>query len=233
MTHPDLLTNIFGDSGDMLAAQCGRWMDESKPFRLFVTAYQTKIRKKARGQRVDEGRADLLWELAIAYRLLQEQRFTLEYEKHGLGKQRGPDLTVTYKTNVVFNVEVKRLRGGAQPEQADSQKLVNAICAKLGQTLPGAPNILALGADDESYGENEIVQTIRLLKQRAEQKDDAFFARRGFANARDFLHSYGRLGAVVTCHGASARTAPAALWANKEARHPLPNELATIIRRLL
>ncbi|HEX5688869.1 MAG TPA: hypothetical protein VFX76_02655, partial [Roseiflexaceae bacterium] len=139
---------------------------------------------------------------------------------------------VTYKTHTAFNAEVKRLRD-THAEQPEAQKLLNAICAKLGQMLPGAPNILALGADSLASGEPEIAQTIRLLKQQAEQKDDGFFTRRGFASARDFLHSYVRLGAVVISYGAIERIAPAALWLNKEARHPLPTDIATIIRRLL
>jgi hypothetical protein len=233
MKDHELLNAIFEQADDMLAAQCGRWMDESKPFRQFVAAYQTKIRKKARSQRDDEGRADLLCELAIANHLLQERRFTIEYEKQGVGKQRGPDFTVTYKTHTQFHVEVKRLRTATPAEQAEPQKLPNAICAKLGQMLPGALNILALGADDERYDEDAIARAVRLLKQHAEQKDDGFFVRRGFAHARDFLHGYLRLGAVVVSHGLGARAAPAALWINKEARHPLPNDLATMIRRLL
>jgi hypothetical protein len=237
MTTHELLDTIFGESDDALAAQCGRWMDASKPFRLFVAAYQAKIRKKVRSLRDDEGRADVLFELAIAYRLLQERRFILEYEKYGVGRQRGPDFTVTYKTHTVFNVEVKRLRaaaGAPRPqEHHELYKLTNAICAKLWQMLPGAPNVLALGAEGEGYGENEIEQATRLLKRHADQKDDIFFARWGFASARDFVHSYQRLGMVAISSLDAQATDPAALWANREAQHPIPSDLSTILRRLL
>src|ERR1041385_8142024 len=97
MTTNELLAEAFGDATHPLAAQCARWMDESGRFGAFVAAYRTKIRKKVRGLRDEEGRGDLLFELATAHRLLQERRFTIEYEKYGVGKQRAPDFTVTFK----------------------------------------------------------------------------------------------------------------------------------------
>jgi len=237
MTTDDLLLYIFGDNAHSLASVCARWMDDSKPFRLFAATYRDKIRKKVRNLRDEAGYGDLLFELAIAYRLLQERRFTIEYEKYGVGRQRGPDFTVTFKTHTVFNVEVKRLRAAAAEPQAQEHhelyKLTNAICAKLWQMLPGALNVLVLGAEAESYGENEIGQAMRLLKRHADQKDDAFFAKWGFASARDFIHSYQRLGMVVISGVDAQAAAPAVQWANKEARHPIPGDLSTIVRRLL
>jgi hypothetical protein len=246
MTISEPLTDIFGDATDILAVQCTRWMEESPRFRDFVAAYRTKIRKKVRGLRDEEGRGDLLFELATAHRLLQERRFTIEYEKYGVGKQRTPDFVVTYKTNVVFNVEVKRMRAAPvvstlpAPQEADvpraeelrdSNKLINTICAKLGQLLPGTINLLALSADGLVYAEEGIAQTMKLLQQHADHKDEEYFVRRGFASARDFLHDYQRLSAVLVRRGWDDDGAPMALWLNKQAQRPVPNDLYAILRR--
>jgi hypothetical protein len=244
MTVSEPLSDIFGDAADALAVQCARWMDESARFRDFVAAYHTKIRKKVRGLRDEEGRGDLLFELATARRLLLERRFTIEYEKYGVGKQRAPDFVVTYKTNVVFNVEVKRMRAAAAvapsapvaadvagaEEGRDPNKLINTICAKLGQLLPGAINLLALSADGVAYQEDDVAQTMKLLKQHADRKHEDYFVRRGFASARDFLHHHQRLSAVLLRHGWDDG-APIALWLNKQAQRPVPRDLYTILRR--
>jgi hypothetical protein len=243
MTTSEPLIDIFGDATDMLAVQCARWVEESARFRDFVAAYRTKIRKKVRGLRDAEGRSDLLFELATAQRLLQEPRFTIEYEKYGIGKQRTPDFVVTYKTNVVFNVEVKRMRaaalalptpvgGDVSPADGarDSNKLINTICAKLGQLLPGTINLLALSTDGVTYQEDDIAQTMKLLKQHADRKDEDFFMRRGFASARDFLHNYQRLSAVLIRRGWDDDGAPA-LWLSKEAQRPISRDLYTILQR--
>jgi hypothetical protein len=245
MTTSEPLIDIFGDSTDTLAVQCARWMEESPRFRDFVTVYWTKIRKKVRGLRDEEGRSDLLFELATAQRLLLERRFTVEYEKYGVGKQRTPDFVITYKTNVVFNVEVKRMRAAttaATPpmpieaeivhaeEVRDPNKLINTICAKLGQLLPGTSNVLALSTDGVTYQEDDIAQTMKLLKQHANRKDEDYFLRRGFPSARDFLHDYQRLSAVLIRRGWNDDGAPT-LWLNKEAQRPLSRDLYTILRR--
>ena len=240
MTTSEPLIDIFGDATDTLAVQCMRWVEESPRFRDFVAFYRTKIRKKVRGLRDEEGRSDLLFELATAHRLLQERRFTVEYEKYGVGKQRTPDFVVTYKTNIIFNVEVKRMRAAAMvsveagipraEEVRDPNKLINTICAKLGQLLPGTINVLVLSTDGVAYQEDDIAQTMKLLKQHAERKDEEYFVRRGFASARDFLHDYQRLSAVLARRGWDDDGAPA-LWLNKEAQRPVSRDLHTILAR--
>ena len=245
MTTSEPLVVIFGDSTDTLAVQCARWIEESPRFREFVTAYWTKIRKKVRGLRDEEGRSDLLFELATAQRLLLERRFTVEYEKYGVGKQRTPDFVVTYKTNVLFNVEVKRMRAAAMAatpptpgeteivraeEVRDPNKLINTICAKLGQLVPGTINVLALSTDGVAYQEDDVAQIMKLLKQHADHKDEDYFVRRGFASARDFLHDYQRLSAVLIRRGWDDIGAPT-LWLNKQAQRPLSRELYVILER--
>jgi hypothetical protein len=224
MPAGDLVSSIFGDTRLPLAVQFAQWVQESPRFRAFAETNRDKIRKKVSGIAEAEGFRDLQAELAAAYFLALERRFTVEYEKYGVGKQRGPDFSVTYKMHIRFDVEVARLRGGPVPETG---KLVNTLCAKLPQLLPSLMNLLVLTADDAPYSAEDLAGVERLLHERAEHKDDEFFSRRGFLGARDFLKHYSRLSAIRL----TTPEAASVLWLYPQARHPLPPDLATLLRR--
>jgi hypothetical protein len=86
---------------------------------------------------------------------------------------------------------------------------------------------------------------VRLLKARAERKDDAFFAGRGLGGSRDFFRQYARLSGALVVRtmdsvgaGSAAVSASTSaperqrLWLNKEARYPLPPPVGTYLRGL-
>lgn len=227
MTVGELLAYIFTNTRLPLAVQFGGWVEASPRFRVFAENYRDKIRKKVRGITESEGYRDLQAELATAFFLAQERRFMVEYEKYGVGKQRGPDFSVTFKTHVRFDVEVTRLRAGQAGTGAEPGKLANAVCAKLAQLPPGMINLLVLVADDTEYGEDVLLSALRALLERADRKDDDFFARRGYLNARDFLKYYVRLSGIRLV----VQEAPPILRLQPQARHPLPPDLAVILRR--
>jgi hypothetical protein len=263
-TVQELLSYIFGDATDFLAAQIADWALSSRRFRAFAITYRDKIRKKIRGTRDPEGLRDLQFELATAYFLLQEQQFTVEYEKFGTGKQRNPDFSVTYRTNTIFNVEVKRLRSASQEGEADTQpagdtamagpspallgvdqplrpgaesagayearesgKLTNTVCNKIGQMPQGMINILVIDGDGDGIGDIDVAHTMKQLKGRADHKDDLFFARRGCVSAREFLKQYQRLSGILL-RGPGGQ---ALLWANAQAKHPVPADIRAILQR--
>lgn len=223
----DLLAYIFSNTRLPLAVQFAYWVDTSPRFRAFAAAHRDKIRKKVRGITEAEGYRDLQAELATAYFLAQERRFEVEYEKYGLGKQRGPDFSVTYKTHIRFDVEVARLRGGNGGAPPEPLKLAGVLCAKLAQLPPSMMNLLVVASDAAPYGDDDLAAGLRLLHERAEHKDEEFFTRRGFLGARDFHRYYGRLSAIrlVTPDG------PPVLRLLPQARHPLPGDLANLLRR--
>lgn len=165
-----------------------------------------------------------MFELGIALRLLEERRFALEYESYGVAK-RAPDFRVTFRTQVRFNVEVRRLRPAPTSDaNADQARLIRAICDKLGQLPPAMINVLVLGADGASSAD-AFARAMLWLQDRATNKDELVFQKRGFTGARDFLRHYQRLsGALWLAHESSAREI--ALWRNLWARHPLPADLA-------
>jgi hypothetical protein len=227
MPASDLLPYIFTNTRLPLAVQFAHWVDSSPRFRTFVETYRDKIRKKVRGITESEGYSDLQAELAAAYFLVQERRFLVEYEKYGLGKQRGPDFSVTYKTHIRFDVEVARVRGGQAGTPPEPRKLAGTLCAKLAQLPPSMMNVLVVSADGAPHGEDDLAAALRLLHERAERKDDEFFTRRGFLGVRDFHRYYGRLSAIRLV----APGAPPVLRLQPQARHPLPGDLANILRR--
>lgn len=235
MPASDLLPYIFTNMRLPLAVQFAQWVQTSPRFRVFAETYRDKIRKKVRGITEAEGYRDLQAELATAYFLVPERRFLVEYEKYGVGKQRGPDFSVTYKTHIRFDVEVTRLRAGQTGAIPEPGKLANTLCVKLAQLPPSIINILVLAADDApdpsaSSGQapaSGLRSAVTLLQQRVESKDDEFFTRRGFLGTRDFLKHYSRLSAIRL----TTPDAPPVLQLQPQARHPLPPDLVTILRR--
>ena len=210
-----------------LQSELGHWLEDSSRFRTFVNAHQDKVRKKLSTTN-EESRLDIRAELLVAYSILGDRRFELTFEAYG-ARQLGPDLTITYRANQRFNLEVTRLRaiadtdaGSAQPGSSVA-RLANVVAGKLRQ-LPGdVANALAIVTRGLAVDEETLVGATRLLKQHNDRNDDAFFARRGLKTARDFYAQYLRLGGVFVLD--EATTPPGAIFsANREARHPLPRE---------
>ena len=222
----ELIAHIFGADHSPLASEVGPWLVASPRFRAFAETYRDKIRKKARGLRDDEGRRDLVFELAIAVRLLEERRFALEYESYGVG-QRAPDFRVTFRSRVPFNVEVRRLRPQAPTPDApaDLARIIRAVCDKLGQLQPAMINVIVLGADGPSSAADPLAPAMLRLEDRAAHKDEALFQQRGFTGTRDFLRHYQRLSGALWLAG-EAGALRASLWRNPQARHTLPADLA-------
>jgi hypothetical protein len=238
-TVNEILAYVCSDQPHALAGPLAEWLLASSRFRAFVSTYRDKIRKKIRGARDDEGLRDLLLELEIAYTLLQEQRFTVEYEKYGLGKARSPDFVVAFKVSVLFNLEVTRLRAtdnGAEERLLDkrfaSSRLSDIVCGKLGQMLPGMINILLVAPDIDQLTSADVQMAMAELKARAERKDAQFFARKGFRDAPEFFKQFHQLSGIIL-RGASSREAGTrpSLWANAQAKHPIPPNLRALLQK--
>jgi hypothetical protein len=219
MPLDELTAYLFGAEPSRLAAEVGPWLVASPRFRAFSETYRDKIRKKAGVLGDDESRHDLAFELSIALRLLEERRFAVEYEPYGV-EQRAPDFRVTFRTRLRFNVEVRRLR-----RTADRDALIRAVCDKLRQLPPAMINVLAIASEGSSSAAEELAPAMLWLQDRAAQRDDALFLRRGFAGVRDFLRHYQRRSAGLWLSGESDARRPS-LWLNPQARHALPIELA-------
>ena len=222
-----LLDEIFDSRPAALRAEFGGWARESRRFATFAGDYRAKIRAKLRHAGDDDSRRDLRAELETAALLLRDERFTVQYEKYAAAKQRGPDLTVTFKTHTPFNVEVRRLRAvEGKDDEARATRLIYVLCDKVQQMPPSIANLLWLSADG-TIVVDDVNAAATALRQLADRKADDFFARRSYEGAADFLAHYHRLSGVVLRPPGGI-----ALWQNPIARHKLRPDIATAIERL-
>lgn len=236
MTLDELLTQIFAGETHALALQFAAWAADSPRFRAFAETYRTKIRKKVRGMADEAGLRDLRAELEVAHLLLKERRFTVEYEKGGVGQRRSPDFYVTFRANLGFNVEVKHIRLAADEPRSEPQefsKLANAVCQKIGQLAPGMLNLLVLSYERPWADGFDGPGALLRLRRLAEQKDDAFFARRGLADGREFLRQFQHVSAALFFLHQPTGAAHGELWLNAGARQRLPGDLRNALLRVV
>lgn len=236
MTFDELFAYIFAGQAHAFADQFAAWATASPRFRAFAETYRDKIRKKIRGTNDEAGLRDLEFELEIAFLLLQERRFEVEYEKYGVGKQRGADFHVTFRAGLLFAVEVKHMRPPARAQHSEQQefvKLANTVSQKIGQLAPGMINLLVLSYEREQVENLDGAAALMQLRRLAEQKENLFFTQRGFVDARDFLRQFQRLSAVLFRIRQPDGRTHNTLWLNSNAKHRLPNDLRNALLQIL
>lgn len=213
-----LTEHLLGGVDDGAASvDLAAWLADSARFRAFAERHRDKIRKKLRDAPDDEARRDVRAELSVAHALLADRRIELAFEAYG-SDRGGPDFSVTYRGARAFDLEVTRLR---RPPSVASDTRV--LLTKLRQLPPSVPNAVLIAFDGGDAATLDVAGATRLLRARADAKDEAFFTARGFAGTRAFYERFLRLGAVLGwCEGA-ADDARASLWVNRSARIPLPD----------
>lgn len=189
---------------------CQTWATENPRFAAFLDSYQDKIAKKLRGVRAEEGFFDLLAELDVAHCLLRERGLTLSYEPYLAEKRRGPDFAVTLKTHMLCNVEVRHLR---QSSAEPGARLGAILADKLRQLPPSAPNVLALSGATDGATPQQLERALQAFQREA---------------TRDLSRYVERLSAVAVLASASA---PALMWEQPRARHPLALDLRKALAR--
>jgi hypothetical protein len=227
----DLIAYVFDGQPHLLSGTLKQWMEVSPRFTSFVETYRDKIRKKIRVTREPESLLDLRGELEVAYCLLNDSRLAVAYEPYASAKRRGPDFAVTYRANLVFNIEVARIRvqnsGDKGIDLAHKEdRLLRILLYKLGQMQPGMANLLVIHTQDELARAIELDRLIQALKARADGKDPFFYAASGYpgpsAFYKDFLHLSGVL----------LWAAEAQLWVNKQARPGLSEKVLHLVSSL-
>ena len=222
VTHLErLAAELFeGVADDVLAAEVAGWLETSRRFRAFATTHRAKIHKKLRGTTDAAGLADVRAELRVAQLLLADPRVELAYEAHGSGRP-GPDFTVSVRGERTFDLEVTRLR--AVPAHG------GPLLAKLRQFPPSVPNLLVIALAGDRADALDVAAIVRDLRARADRKDDAFFAARGFDDARGFYDRLLRLGGVVVWCEAAVGEGRLSRWTNGSARIALPERAVRIV----
>jgi hypothetical protein len=234
----DLIAYLFEERPNQLSTVLRQWMEASPRFTLFVETYRDKIRKKIRLNREAARMLDLRSELDAAYCLLNDRRLALTYEPYASEKRRGADFAVTYRANLVFNIEVARIHvengpvgGNGLGEAVDLSRaevrILRTLLDKLGQMQAGMANLLVIHTPEELRLSIELGLLMQGLKTRVEKKDPAFHAFSGYPSPADFYKDFHRLNGILLW---AAEVQP---WANKQARTGLNEKVLHLVGSLL
>ena len=107
-----------------------------------------------------------------------------------------------------------------------------SVLAKLRQLPPSVPNALVLSVGGARAVDVDVAAAVKLLRARADAKDQAFFVDRGIGGTRAFYDRFLRLGAVYVLSEAEPGVS-ATVWLNPSARMPVPGTTASAVLRAL
>jgi hypothetical protein len=231
----DLIAYVFDEQPHLLSGALMEWLEASPRFTAFVETYRAKIRKKIRLARDQESVLDLRGELQVAYCLLTDRRLAVAYEPYASAKRRSPDFAVTYRANLVFNIEVARIRGeeyraaigNAIDRLRQEESLLRILLDKLEQMQPGMPNLLVIQTREELAQSIDLAQIMQAIKTRVESKDPAFYAASRYAGPAAFYKDFLHLSGILLC------AAGAQVWVNKQARPGLAEKVLRLVSSLL
>jgi len=227
----DLIAYVFEGQHHLLSDALMQWMGASSHFTAFVETYRDKIRKKIRVTREPESLLDLRGELEVAYCLLNDRRLSVVYEPYASVKRRGPDFAVTYRANLVFNIEVARIRGEQSGVDGiglprKEERILRILLDKLGQMQPGMSNLLVIHTRGVLARSIDLSTLMREVKTRAEGKDPAFYAASRYTGPAAFYRDFLRLNGILLW------ASEPQLWVNKQARPALADEVLRLISSL-
>lgn len=104
----DTILQLMSSKDPALASEFAHWRAESDQFRTFSKNYEPKIKSKIQGIKTIDNLAGVQFELEMAYLMLKDDRFSVEYEP--FGSEGGPDFAVTYKPDSTdFYLEATRI----------------------------------------------------------------------------------------------------------------------------
>jgi hypothetical protein len=227
----NLIEYLFDGRKHLLSGALLQWMETSPRFTNFVDTYRDKIRKKIRIAREQESALDLRSELDVAYCLLSDKSLEVAYEPYASAKRRGPDFAVTYRANLVFNIEVARIRVeeskvGDIDLQRKEDRILGILLYKLGQMQPGMANLLAIHTREELARSIDLIRLMQDVKTRVEKKDPSFYAASSYTSPAAFYKDFIRLsGILLWAPGAQS-------WANKQARPGLAENVLRLVSSL-
>lgn len=225
----DLIDYMFDGQPHLLSNVLMQWLETSSRFTAFVETYRDKIRKKIRVTREPESILDVCGELEVAYCLLSDHRLTVAYEPYASIKRRGPDFSVTYRTNLVFNIEVARIRVEEESEVdllRKEERIRRILLDKLGQMQPGMANLLVIHTREDLARSIDLDKLMQGIKTRVERKDASFYAASRYTGPAAFYKDFLRLSGVLLW-GAGGQ-----VWANKQTRPGLAEKILRLVGSL-
>jgi hypothetical protein len=239
MSKPaELLAYLFEGQPHLLSETLMGWMESSPRFTAFVETYRDKIRKKIRVARTPASILDLRGELGVACCLLNDRRFAVAYEPYASAKRRSPDFAVTYRSNLVFNIEVARIRAKEDWLVQDSsagqvdllgqeQHILRVLLDKLEQLQPGMPNLLVILASLPVAQSIDLASLMQEVKTRVEGRDPSFYALSRYTSPAAFYKDFLRLTGILLS------SSEVQLWVNKQARSGLPDQALRLVSQSL
>ena len=223
----DLIVYLFDGKippgADALSRDLNLWMAESSRFTTFVETYRDKIRKKIHVLRDAESVLDLRSELEVAQRLLTDRRMAVAYEPYASSKRRGPDFAVTYRSNLIFHVEVTRLRG-EEHGQAE-RRIERILLGKLGQMQAGRANLLVTRTEAALGKSIDLGELMQSIKSRVEGKDPTFYAHSDYTNPAGFYKDFLHLSGLLLWWDETETGKGMQYWVNKQARPALDEKV--------
>jgi hypothetical protein len=231
MTNAELFAFLFAHPTSEADEILTRWILQSRRFQSLMVAYRAKVRKKLRLARTPESLQSLLLELDIARHLVEHPRCRVEYEKYGQGKERNPDLTVTFRTRTCFNLEATRVQMAQGEPEGRTEKLIRIVCDKLGQSVPQMLNCLVVATEGGSMTEDDVNAAMKSLKRRVEQREGELLPRVEFNAPSDFYKQFQWLNGIVLCSPSEQGDSPkTVVWTNSQSRYPLPPDIHVILQ---
>jgi hypothetical protein len=228
----DLIAYVFDGQPHLLSEVLMEWMEASSRFTVFVETYRDKIRKKIRLARGSESVLDLRGELQAAYCLLNDRRLSVTYEPYASAKRRAPDFAVTYRSNLVFNIEVARIR--FEKSRVDGthvlhteERILRILLDKLGQMQPGMANLLVIYTRQELVRSIDLGELMQWLRTNIEKKDPSFYAASRYTSPAAFYKDFTHLSGILLW------ASSVQFWANKQARPGLADKVIHLVISLL
>jgi hypothetical protein len=228
----DLVAYLFEGQPHLLAGTLLQWLDASPRFTTFVEIYRDKIRKKIRVTREPESVLDIHGELEVAYGLLTDRRLDVAYEPYASAKRRGPDFSVTYRTNLTFNIEVARVRvadgelNGVDLARKE-ERIARILLDKLSQMQPGMGNLLVIHTREDLARSLDLGRLMQAVKTRAEGKDPSFYANSRYSGPAAFYKDFLHLSGILLWAGRGSQ-----LWVNKQAQPRLAERVLRLVSAL-
>ena len=230
MNARELLEFLCDDPTDEAAVAIARWIEESRRFNAFAVNNRAKIRKKLRTATTLESLRSVLLEMEVARHFVADRRCQVEYERHGQGRVRRPDLTVTFRDRTAVNLEVTHVKSRGTETLDWEGKLIGLVCRKLGQMLPESLNVLVVAPDSGPLTMEDVTGAMKRLKERMEQREGDFPSRYGFADASGFFKQFQWLSAIAVWNSPDHETENGrCVWSNPQTRRPLPAVIVSLL----
>jgi hypothetical protein len=232
MLTDELLASLTDGQPHPLAPALAGWLGSSRRFASFLSANQTKVRKKLRATRDPENLRDLQLELETAFLLLRERSLSLVYEPQPGKLGRSPDFVVSYTTSLTFMVEVTRSRTPLGDSAAPmSDRFSDLLGGKWGQLAPQVGNLLVVGLETQPPGADGLRTAMLRMQQSAEANDAAVIQRSGLRDRSEYFQHYYRLSGILLRRATLQPGDPITWWDNPQARYPLPSRVRTTLMR--